>query len=314
MPPTLLCRAYEQLKLRYESLELRAQQVQAQLAAAAARAGEADTLSDRLARLQAEHATLRASTEAATGNAQGELAGLRATVAALREEVADLRSVNEVLRQQAARQPPSGAGSRQQSLSQSVAAGLGGGGSESSEALEAFPSSASLPGGGVAAGRQPTGSEDALLSPAASIADVASAQLSALADKERELASVLQRAAMLEAEVTDLERECMLRQTQVRATVCGWWQLLGTALSCMRRTGRGWQCPPPFPVSMISDCSAPPAANARCAPLPPGAMVQEAALKEAVRELEREMERQRLPGKQGERRRMFGAQAGAGQG
>lgn len=65
-------------------------------------------------------------------------------------------------------------------------------------------------------------------------------QLSALAEKERELAAARQRASTLEAEVADLEQECVLRQAQ------------------------------------------------------------ETALKEAVRDLEREMERQRLPGKTGE--------------
>lgn len=234
-------RAYEQLKLRYESLELRAQQVQAQLATAQQRAGEAEELQERLGRLQAEHAALRATTEAATGSAAGELAALRATVASLRDELADLRSVNEVLRQQAARPAPS-SGSLQHSLSVSLAAGLAPG--DAGGDLERLPSTASLPGSALPplglAGRGRTSSDfggDGLLSPTS---DTASAQLSALAERERELAAARQRAAALEAELADLERECSLRQAQ------------------------------------------------------------EQALKEAVRDLQREIERQRLPGKQGE--------------
>lgn len=198
-------------------------------------------LQERLARLQGEHAALRATTEAATGSAAGELAGLRATVASLRDELADLRSVNEVLRQQAARPLPS-AGSLQHSRSVSLAAGAAP--SEGGSELERLPSAASLAGSAQQplglAGRGRTSSEyggEGLLLPAG---DAASAQLSALADRERELAAARQRAEALEAEVADLERECSLRQAQ------------------------------------------------------------EQALKEAVRDLEREIERQRLPGKQGE--------------
>lgn len=42
-----------------------------------------------------------------------------------------------------------------------------------------------------------------------------SASFAALAGRERELAAAQRRAAELEAEVSDLERECQLRQTQV---------------------------------------------------------------------------------------------------
>lgn len=42
----------------------------------------------------------------------------------------------------------------------------------------------------------------------------ATAQLSALGEKERELAAARQRANTLEAELADLERECALRQAQ----------------------------------------------------------------------------------------------------
>lgn len=60
----------------------------------------------------------------------------------------------------------------------------------------------------------------------------ASAQLSALAEKERELGAARQRAAGLEAELADLERECALRQAQeeVRA-----WLLL-----CWYQGAEGW--------------------------------------------------------------------------
>jgi RNA 3'-terminal phosphate cyclase len=45
----------------------------------------------------------------------------------------------------------------------------------------------------------------------------ASQQLSALAEKERELAAARQRAAALEAELAEVERECALRQAQEAA-------------------------------------------------------------------------------------------------
>lgn len=49
---------------------------------------------------------------------------------------------------------------------------------------------------------------------AASCHHAATAQLSALGEKERELAAARQRANTLEAELADLERECALRQAQ----------------------------------------------------------------------------------------------------
>jgi hypothetical protein len=152
--------------MRYESLELRGQQAQQQLAAAGARAAEADSLAERLARMQAEHAALRASSEAVSGSREGELAQLRATAASLRDELADLRSVNEVLRQQATRQPSS-ALSLQQQMSLGQAAGGGGGGLDGMLERSLSGASSASASASQLAGRQRTASEagmDALLS------------------------------------------------------------------------------------------------------------------------------------------------------
>ncbi len=50
--------------------------------------------------------------------------------------------------------------------------------------------------------------------PCAPAVCAATAQLSALGEKERELSVARQRANTLEAELADLERECALRQAQ----------------------------------------------------------------------------------------------------
>ncbi|KAL4857882.1 UDP-glucuronosyltransferase 3A2 [Chlorella vulgaris] len=197
-------RQYEQLKLRYESLELRAQQAAQQLAAAAAQAVEAQGLHEQFERLQEEYAALRASSDAASGSRQGELAQLKATAASLRDEIADLRSVNEVLRQELARQPapgfgPQGSSDLLQGLEERSASGI------SSASLQ--PSS-----------RQRTVSEQGNgIGDVPATPDGAFMQLSALAEKERELAAARQRASTLEAEVADLEQECVLRQAQETA-------------------------------------------------------------------------------------------------
>ena len=47
----------------------------------------------------------------------------------------------------------------------------------------------------------------------------AASQLAALAEKEREAAAARQRAAGLEAELSDVERECALRQAQEQVGV-----------------------------------------------------------------------------------------------
>ena len=155
--------------MRYESLELRGQQAQQQLAAAKARAAEADSLAECLARMQAEHAALRASSEAVSGSREGELAQLQATAASLRDELADLRSVNEVLRQQATRQPSSALSLQQQMSLGQAAGGGGGGGGGLDGMLERSLSGASSASASASqlAGRQRTASEagmDALLS------------------------------------------------------------------------------------------------------------------------------------------------------
>ena len=168
------CRQYEQLKLRYESLELRAQQAQQAAAAAAARAAEADSLAQRLERLQAEHAALRAASGAASDSQAGELSQLRAAHASLKDELADVRSVNEVLRAQLARQPSSAGGSaanlsfatlQQQPTFGVAGAGLGGLGGE----LERAVSNASLASSLAALQQRQASDAGGMLSPVDSL-------------------------------------------------------------------------------------------------------------------------------------------------
>ncbi len=165
------CRQYEQLKLRYESLELRAQQAQQAAAAAAARAAEADSLAQRLERLQAEHAALRAASGAASDSQAGELSQLRAAHASLKDELTDLRAVNEVLREQLARQPSSAGASnanlslaalqQQPSFGAVAGMGLGSAGGE----LERAVSNASLASSLAALQQRQASDAGGLLSP-----------------------------------------------------------------------------------------------------------------------------------------------------
>lgn len=112
----------------------------------------------------------------------------------------------------------------------------------------------------------------------------ATSQLAALAEKEREVAAARQRTAGVEAELADLEQECALRQAQEKvggAAGGGGWAREAVAQeagAALRHRGGLTHPPPPHPPTH---------------PKPQ-------ALKETVRDLEREIERLRLPGKQGE--------------
>lgn len=211
-------RAYDQLKVRYESLEARLHAVQQQLVEVQQQAGGAEELRKQLEEVRGEQTALREHTRAASEAKDAEISRLLECNATLRDELTALRARTEQLQ-------------RSTTLDSGLGAAAGGSGFHHAERSLSVSTSVSRMGDYGRGGAASDGLD------MESMLESGSGHFVALAERDKMLHAAHRRAAELEHEVAELERECQLRQ------------------------------------------------------------VQETALKEAVRDLQREIERLRLPGK-----------------